>query len=191
MLSQQSISQKRFWQNAETRSSPPLHQTTLSVISLAISPTSLALAGLQVGRTLSVPLCFFLALYLFLSHAFFAVATWCCFTIFCIFKIKVYPYSFRESNMGFSSLLYYTLLGWAYWPLGFSSFFFCLILLGNLTLSYSFTFSAFQDPFYSSRRVILLWLPHIHCPSRKKSLWAQFGPYFLLFNGYSSSWAIA
>lgn len=40
-------------------------------------------------------------------------------------------------------------------------------------------FWAFQDPFYSSRMAILLWLLPVHHLSLKEGLWAHFGLYFL------------
>ena len=41
MLSQQSTSQKRSWQDTENRLFSPFHQTTLPVIPLAVGPPSL------------------------------------------------------------------------------------------------------------------------------------------------------
>ena len=51
-------------------------------------------------------------------------------------------------------------------------------------------FWAFQDPFYSSRRAILLCLVPVHHSSLKEGLWAHFGLYFLFSRDTFPSWSI-
>lgn len=94
--------------------------------------------------------------FVFLSHAFSAAITWCCFTVFILTQLRF-------------SLISCIIVAWASWvchitscsagPTGFwaplpsFSLDFAGQHLSGLILL--FHFWAFQDPFYSSRRVIL------------------------------------
>lgn len=166
----------------------PLLQTILSVIYLATAPTSLALARLQVHGTLAVPLCFFLMLclsfpcifcryYLVLFHCFYP------------HTIKVFPHLLHNCGMGFLSLPYYIMLGWTYWLLGSSPFFFI-----------GFCWTTIVGPYLTlsllgfSRPILLFEKGHstpMHCPSLKEGPWAHFGLCFLFSTSILSFFAIA
>ena len=136
-----------FWQSclfsreydAKIRPFSPLFQTILSVISsatpLEVQFIENATLFLSYALSLSSP-CIFCRYFLVLFHCFYPR------------RIKVFPHPLGKGSMGFFSLPYYILLGWTYWLLVSYPFFFIGFFWA--------TFWAFQDPFYSSRRVILL-----------------------------------
>lgn len=79
--------------------------------------------------------------------------------------------------MGFLSLPYYIMLGWTYWLLGSSLFFFI-----------GFCWTTFVGPYLTlsllgfSRPILLFEKGHstpMHYPSLKEGPWAHFGLYFL------------
>ena len=85
----------------------------------------------------------------------------------------------------------YTLLGQTCWPFWSIFLFFiglCQAPLVGLYLIPSFL--GFSDPFYSSRRAILLCLLPVHHSSLKEGLWAHFGLYFLFLRDTFPFWSI-
>lgn len=125
---------------------------------------------------LSFP-CIFCRYYLVLFHYFYPHI------------IKVFPHLLHNCGMGFLSLPYYIMLGWTYWLLGSSPFFFI-----------GFCWTTFVGPYLTlsllgfSRPILLFEKGHstpMHCPSLKEGPWAHFGLCFLFSTSILSFFAIA
>ena len=176
-----------FWQSclfsreydAKIRPFSPLFQTILSVISsatpLEVQFIENATLFLSYALSLSFP-CIFCRYFLVLFHCFYPR------------RIKVFPHPLGKGSMGFLSLPYYILLGWTYWLLVSSPFFFIGFFWATFVGSY-LTLSLLGF----SRPILLFKKGHstpMHYPSLKEGLWAHFGLlllllFFSIFNKYS------
>ena len=173
-----------FWQSClfsreyDAKITPfsPLFQTILSVISSA-SPLEVqfienATLFLSYALSLSFP-CIFCRYFLVLFHCFYPR------------RIKVFPHPLGKGSMGFLSLPYYILLGWTYWLLVSSPFFFIGFFWATFVGSY-LTLSLLGF----SRPILLFKKGHstpMHYPSLKEGLWAHFGLLLLLFFLFSTN----
>lgn len=156
-----------FWQSclfsreydAKIRPFSPLFQTILSVISsdtpLEVQFIENATLFLSYALSLSFP-CIFCRYFLVLFHCFYPR------------RIKVFPHPLGKGSMGFLSLPYYILLGWTYWLLVSSPFFFIGFFWATFVGSY-LTLSLLGF----SRPILLFKKGHstpMHYPSLKEGL---------------------